>query len=65
MKRIEFRMLIDTYRAGVDDGFSTGIFVEPENLEDLEDGDALGQAYREGYDHGVRLYCETIEGDAC
>jgi hypothetical protein len=45
------------YAAGVDDGFYSGEI----RRDDL---DTNHPAYKAGFDHGVRLYCETFEGRA-
>jgi hypothetical protein len=57
MNRLELRIISDAYKAGVDDGFYSG------DMREGDDFDTSHPAYREGYDHGVRLYCETIDGE--
>jgi len=50
-----FDQILDSYRAGVEDGFLKGVYRNPH-------GDDRGQvysAYKRGYDAGIALYCKT------
>lgn len=47
--------IILAYERGVDDGFFRGTENDPYV------GDELRAAYKRGYDHGVWMYCETLE----
>ena len=51
--------LIHAFERGIDDGFFSG------NSNDTYVGprDELRAAYKRGYDHGVWMYCETVEGE--
>jgi len=51
--------LIHAFERGIDDGFFSG------NSNDTYEGprDELRAAYNFGYDHGVWMYCETVEGE--
>jgi len=60
MTRQELNDTIRHYRAGVDDGFHTGL-MRDEGDAIRDDIDTFSAAYRLGYDHGVRLYCDTLE----
>jgi len=57
MNRAELNDMMTHYAAGVDDGFYSGEI----RRDDL---DTSHPAYKAGFDHGVRLYCETFEGRA-
>jgi len=48
--------LIHAFERGVDDGFFRVASCPPENKSDDE-----RSAYQRGYDHGVWMYCETLE----
>jgi len=62
MNRAELNNTIKHYRAGVDDGFYTGLMREEGDA--VRDGiDTFSAAYHLGYDHGIRLYCETFDPD--
>lgn len=52
--------MINAYERGVDDGFFKG---ERENMP-LGTSDDERVAYERGYDHGVWMYCETLEGES-
>jgi hypothetical protein len=53
--------LIHAFKQGIDDGFFKG---ERSDMTALRWGRAeLVAAYEQGYDHGVWLYCESIEGE--
>jgi hypothetical protein len=58
MKAEDWTML-HAYERGLDDGLLRG---ERENMP-LGKSDEERAAYQRGYDHGVWLYCETLEGD--
>lgn len=50
-----FDQILDSYRAGFEDGFLHGVYRNPH-------GDDRGQvysAYKRGYDAGIALYCKT------
>ena len=47
--------IILAYERGVDDGFFRGAENDPYV------DDELRAAYKRGYDHGVWMYCETLE----
>ena len=49
--------MLDAFERGVDDGFFQG------NYNDPYVGDEMRAAYKRGYDHGVWMYCETVEGE--
>ena len=51
--------MVNAFERGLDDGFFQGIQNPPLNRPDDEQG-----AYKRGYDHGVWLYCETLEKEA-
>lgn len=50
-----FDQILDSYRAGFEDGFLHGVYRNPH-------GDDRGQvysAYKRGYDAGIALFCKT------
>ena len=49
--------LIHAFERGVDDGFLRGEEDPPLGRSDDE-----RVAYKRGYDHGVWMYCETLDG---
>lgn len=49
-------LLIAIYSIGVDDGFYFGTSA----IDDYDD-ERQRDVYRRGYDHGVRLFCDTID----
>jgi len=53
----ELHETIRMYRSGFDDGFHLG------ERREGDDFDTSHPAYKAGYDHGVSVYCETIEGE--
>ena len=53
----EFWNIVHAFERGVDDGFFKGVRDDTY----LGPNDELREAYDRGYDHGVWMYCETIE----
>lgn len=49
-------IMVNAFERGIDDGFFQGI---QNPLFDRSDDERV--AYKRGYDHGVWLYCETLE----
>jgi len=50
--------MVNAFERGIDDGFFQGT---QNPLLDQPDDERV--AYKRGYDHGVWLYCETLERD--
>ena len=48
--------IVNAFERGIDDGFFQGTQNPPVDRSDDE-----RVAYKRGYDHGVWLYCETME----
>ena len=59
MTEVNWQM-IHAFERGVDDGFFRGEQAHPP----LGSSDEERSAYRRGYDHGVWMYCETLEGES-
>jgi hypothetical protein len=51
--------MIHAFERGVDDGFFSKPQESPLGVSDEE-----RSAYQRGYDHGVWMYCETLEGES-
>ena len=49
-----FDQILDSYRAGFEDGFLKGIYLNPH-----EDRGLVYSAYKRGYDAGITLFCKT------
>ena len=51
--------ILNAYERGLDDGFFRG----ERGSESLDKSDDERVAYERGYDHGVWMYTETLEGE--
>jgi hypothetical protein len=49
-----FDAILDSYRAGVEDGFLKGVYRNPH-----DDRGLVYSAYKRGYDAGIALFCQT------
>lgn len=49
-----FDQILDSYRAGFEDGFLKGIY-----LNQHDDRGLVYSAYKRGYDAGIALFCKT------
>lgn len=49
-----FDQVLDSYRAGLEDGFLKGVYLNPN-----QDRGLVYSAYKRGYDAGISLYCKT------
>jgi len=49
-----FDQVLDSYRAGFEDGFLHGVYRNPH-----DDRGLVYSAYKRGYDAGITLFCKT------